>query len=475
MKLNSVLTTVILLLIVANRCHSQIPNTEWNRSYSYGYYMFCKKTLELDGGGFIIAGSLGEHGNRQVILFETDADGFTIWHNIYDLPYSCYSSGLCSTPEGGYLISGYAYNNSDQSAGFALKTDRFGEEIWFRSYEFHDLSYFSSVAITENGDYLFSGIKSDSGVYDKLFVLFNGDGEVIQAKSYRAPTALSIRSLVESNKGDFVAAGSIHTLDSDESDVYVIKVNSVGDSLWAGIFGYQYLQEWCYDVVENPDNSIMVCGMLYERNNGPTTLFLYKITPNGNFEWGAFYEINNSSPFYPVRLLRTVNNEFALSSTTHDSEVILIKADSQGDSLWSFVYHHPNWRQVQCHSLIQTADGGYHLAGFREMGWAMKLSGETTGIDDDEIDLPLKSTLLQNHPNPFNASTTIEFQLAKESRIKLIVYDLLGNEVVTLVDGELPAGEHSVNWDAAGLSSGVYFYRVTSGDRVETRRMTLLK
>lgn len=284
MKIKSIFATAILLFIIGDICHSQIPNIEWNREYGHGYYLFCKNTLELEGGGFIITGTLGEPGSKQVILFETDAIGSTTWQNIYDLPYSCYSAGLCSTQDGGYLISGYAYNDSNQSAGFALKVDQFGEEIWFRSYEFHDLSYFYSVAITSSGDYLFSGIKSDSGVSDKLFVLFDTDGEIIWTKTYRAPGALSIKSLVKSSNGDFIAAGSIHNQNSNEPNAYVIKINSAGDSLWANVYGYDIIEGRCYDIVEIPDNSIVICGKSTARPFEPTTLFLYKITPNGNFE-----------------------------------------------------------------------------------------------------------------------------------------------------------------------------------------------
>ena len=102
------------------------------------------------------------------------------------------------------------------------------------------------------------------------------------------------------------------------------------------------------------------------------------------------------------------------------------------------------------------------------------LNTNATSVEN-ENPLPNVFSLKQNFPNPFNASTTIEFQLANKSQVKLTIYDLLGSKVATLIHATLPAGEHSINWNAADLSSGIYFYRLTSGDGVETRRMTLLK
>ncbi|MFA3784147.1 T9SS type A sorting domain-containing protein [Melioribacteraceae bacterium 4301-Me] len=83
--------------------------------------------------------------------------------------------------------------------------------------------------------------------------------------------------------------------------------------------------------------------------------------------------------------------------------------------------------------------------------------------------------LQQNYPNPFNPSTTIRFSLPRREHVTLKVFDILGREVATLVDGELNAGEYSVVYDASSLPSGVYFYRLQAGSFVEQRKMEVVK
>jgi len=89
--------------------------------------------------------------------------------------------------------------------------------------------------------------------------------------------------------------------------------------------------------------------------------------------------------------------------------------------------------------------------------------------------VPLEFALLQNHPNPFNPSTAIEYAIPVRQHVRLVVYDLLGRLVGTLVDGMQDAGHHSVRFDANRLSTGIYFYRLTAVGRSETRKMLLLK
>ncbi|MBT8378747.1 MAG: T9SS type A sorting domain-containing protein [Ignavibacteria bacterium] len=102
---------------------------------------------------------------------------------------------------------------------------------------------------------------------------------------------------------------------------------------------------------------------------------------------------------------------------------------------------------------------------------------EIEGITNIEYEFVAPETfyLSQNYPNPFNPNTTIKFQIAEHGLVSLKIYDVLGNEIVTLINEEKPAGNYELNWNADKFSSGVYYYKVSVGDIVETKKMLLLK
>lgn len=95
--------------------------------------------------------------------------------------------------------------------------------------------------------------------------------------------------------------------------------------------------------------------------------------------------------------------------------------------------------------------------------------------DGDFTSLPDQMNLAQNYPNPFNPTTTISFSLASRSQVNVSIYDILGRTVESIDMGTLSAGRHEVNWDASSMASGVYFYRLTTEQGSQTRKMTLLK
>ncbi|MCW9065893.1 MAG: T9SS type A sorting domain-containing protein, partial [Ignavibacteriaceae bacterium] len=92
-----------------------------------------------------------------------------------------------------------------------------------------------------------------------------------------------------------------------------------------------------------------------------------------------------------------------------------------------------------------------------------------------EISLPLEYELAQNYPNPFNPSTAIKYTVPSAGTVQLKVYDILGNEVTTLVNEYEPAGIYNVEWNASSFQSGVYFYQLKTEGIVETKKMVLLK
>lgn len=123
-------------------------------------------------------------------------------------------------------------------------------------------------------------------------------------------------------------------------------------------------------------------------------------------------------------------------------------------------------------SLVFT--NNYFVAGSSGQS-VWRRSNNEIGIQTISNNIPSEFKLLQNYPNPFNPSTQIQFDLQKSAFVKLIVYDVLGKEVAQLVNEDLRAGSYSVDWNAGKYPSGVYFYKILSGDYSATKRMVLLK
>jgi Secretion system C-terminal sorting domain len=155
------------------------------------------------------------------------------------------------------------------------------------------------------------------------------------------------------------------------------------------------------------------------------------------------------------------------------------------------------------YSIIQTTDGDYAVAGWTSTvttptstvttlaptvttpSPTVSSGGTVTticviGIRPISNEIPQNYRLHQNYPNPFNPVTKIKFDIPSNvkretSNVKMIIYDILGREVETLINEQLKPGTYEVGWDAANYPSGAYFYQMSTSDFTETRRMVLLK
>jgi len=95
--------------------------------------------------------------------------------------------------------------------------------------------------------------------------------------------------------------------------------------------------------------------------------------------------------------------------------------------------------------------------------------------EENKSGLPAEYSLSQNYPNPFNPSTIISFTLPQQSNIKLLVYNSIGEQVAMLINSNMSSGIHKVNFNAANLSSGLYFYKISAGSFVDVKKMLLIK
>jgi hypothetical protein len=180
------------------------------------------------------------------------------------------------------------------------------------------------------------------------------------------------------------------------------------------------------------------------------------------------------------------------------------------EDFWVQYYDGSTWRTVATYAsgsdfnngvfyntIVTISDSQYSFPTNARLRFLCDASGNTDDIYIDEIEfrgmsgtsaegkaitlterepvVPTRISLSQNHPNPFNHATAIEFSLPVASEVEITITDVSGRRVATLVDDNLQPGLHCVEWNAGNLASGVYFCRMRAGNYVETKRMRLLK
>jgi len=108
--------------------------------------------------------------------------------------------------------------------------------------------------------------------------------------------------------------------------------------------------------------------------------------------------------------------------------------------------------------------------------WEVEMYGTDKATSIETItEVPKTFELTQNYPNPFNPSTKIRYSVPQISNVTIKVFDILGNEIETLVNQENPAGTYEITWNAENLPSGVYFYQLRAGNFIEMKKMILLR
>lgn len=245
-------------------------------------------------------------------------------------------------------------------------------------------------------------------------------------------------------------------------------------------------QEWSLELIRDSlwmDYHIPLSsfGSGDEFLNTPVTTF--KLVPVGGGTYGLSTEVTDWID--RIVVADTVIDDF--EDANHDDWVMMIatngsyldvEADTatpdgsarclklvHGNSLWG---NFAGWIEKSYSGLSLSATDTLHL-------WLRGISYLLSDVEEYPGERPLEFALSQNYPNPFNAETRLNFTVGNRQPVVLKIYDNLGREIGTLVDGPLEAGTHEVVWSAEGLASGVYLVRLQVGDVEEARKMVLLR
>jgi len=536
-------------------------DTLWTRTYGGSNYDEAKFVQQTADGGYIVTGFTSSFGagSMDVYLVKTDADGDTLWTRTYG--GSIDDEGWCvqQTADGGYIIAGTTNSFGAGSMDvYVVKTDANGDALWTCTYGGGDWDVGWSVQQTTDGGYIIAGNTMSFGAGGDVYVVkTDANGDTLWTCTYGGGDWDEGWSVQQTTDGGYIIAGRTESFGAGEADVWLVKTDANGDTLWTRIYGgSNYDEGW--SVQQTTDGGYIIAGLTDSFGGGSMDVYLVKTDADGGTLWTRTYGGKSgddmagsvqqttdggyiiagltdsfgagSVDFYLLRIAgEAPEPDVSIEIIADDPPVTVPQGgsfgftgtvtnntdDPQTTDLWvmavgplegvygpfkEFCDFHldpgqsrsahfnqriPNLAPLGFYNYIAycgdypstVTDSSYFqvevVAGPAGASGGWVLTGSF--LEGDLADVPSEFALLSNYPNPFNAGTVISYELPTDTHVKLEIYNLLGNKVTTLVNGRQEAGYRYVTWDASEVSSGLYFYKLTAGDFTETRRMMLVK
>jgi len=418
---------------------------------------------QTSDSGYIVAGSTYHSGvgYEDVYLIKTNGSGGILWTKTFGEIYS-YAAGYSveQTSDNGYIITG--------SIGFSdvylVKTDSIGNLLWTRIFggANDDIGY--SVHQTNDGGYIIGGTtwSFGAGSPDVYLIRTDANGDTLWTKAYGGISAENCYSVQQTDDGGYIMAGSSGSFGSGFYDIYLIKTDANGDTLWTNIYATAGIDEG-YSVQQTDDKGYIIAGYIYF--GCPDGVSLIKTDSSGNALWTKHFSPtpNGYSDNNIGRSVRqTIDGGYIIAGQTYNYgtyrlEVYLIKTDSNGSSGCNEIILATT---VTATATIVSNTATIVSSGGTESTPVTIISSGGTGtticISTGEDEANVQENFISVSPNPFSSSTTISFSLQKNSTVSLEVFNLLGQKVKTMVQNEKQAaGKHQYHF--IGTGEGIYF------------------
>lgn len=480
------------VIALATAVLAQAPDTLWTRTYGerldsdYAY-----SVEQTSDGGYILAGATKPFfaANDEVYLIKTDSAGDTLWARRYGGEGDDQGKSVHQTSDGGYIIAGWTESFGAGLVDFYLiKTDSNGDTLWTREYGGAGSDYASSVDTTSDGGYIIGGYTNSfgAGVNDLYLVKTDADGDTLWTRVYGGVNQDECRAVRQTADGGYIAAGATSSFGSGGYDVYLVRTDASGDSLWSRVIGGGSADR-AYSLDLTPDGGCVVAGYTGSFGAGVSDVYLLRINANGDTLWTKTYGGLGHEAAYSVKRLFCggyVIAGYTDSCCAGGYDVYVIRTDSGGDTLWTRAFGasgNDYGRSVQ-----ETSDCGYVVAGdiTRPSGtkpdaYLIRIDSDCSGVDSDKLDRPTFS-LWRTGPNPLRDMTSIRYSLSLDAGVHLRVVSPTGQEIRTLVDGVEGRGDHLTIWDGRDnngrrVAAGVYLLRLEIEGQAANQKLIVVR
>lgn len=485
--------------------------------------------------GFLICGTANSSdpkfnvpsgNNNDAFIVKYSLNGDLIWKHTYGGTGEEGFKMIITTTDGGFIGIGHTSSNNGDVSGnhgdgdaWVVKTDAEGNLQWQKCYGGSRDDY-GLVIVADPSGYTFSGAESSRdgsfennfGDYDAWIVKISSTGNIVWQKNYGGSRFDEAGGLTRNDDGTYVFAGAttsnnhqVGNTHGGSYDTWVVKITGNGSIIWKKVYGGKGY-DYCNGMTRTTDGNIVLGHGSNSaggdvNGNGLFVAWLLKLnTQSGDIIWSRAFS-GNGKEWGSFGIFSTSDGgviclgaEGTVPYSNFDG--LILAVDANGNKKWHKLLRGSNEDDTHAGTEI---NGGDLLI----LGYSVSVDGDFAGgnnnsgiwiskfenCSDNSLTKasPLKNQsnesvlyTLNNYPNPVSQSTTITYSVPQAGKVSLIIYDMMGRPIKTLVNTEVAAGTYNIQWNANDenrntLSAGIYLLRLITGSYSETKKLSVIK
>lgn len=506
-------------------------NIQWTRTINRAAYDYACSIVQTNDGGFAISGVSATGGvfSGDMYVVKLSSAGNHLWSKTYGGTHDEVAYTIIKTSDGGLAFAGYSNSFGSYNVFNFIKTDSLGNIQWNRLIGASGTgSHIYSIKQTTDGGYVLAGEHTPTGTgnYDMYIVKLNSSGTIEWTRTVIGTGYDMANSVIQTIDGSYILAGYTNSYGAGGNDMYIAKLNSIGVLQWSKTVGGTGDEQALY-VVNSNDGGFITAGYTASFGSGGKDIFIVKFDAAGNTcgnttspavtsgtsgtatnpaftvvtqnptvttptptlgSGGILTTICSTAPPLPPSLVSPPNNSFnqlttvrfiwnkSIGTLTYRLQVaqdslftnMIVNDSTLTDStivVTNLMVNRYYWWRVN-------ARNSYGTSPFSAV-W--KTGTFLVGIQQIGTDIPKEFRLFNNYPNPFNPATNIRLAIPVKGDISFSVYDITGKGILVLDKKMVNPGTYEIRFDGSNCSSGIYFYRLVSGNFSAAKKMVLIK
>lgn len=369
---------ILIIFTAFSFINTALSQTTFQKTYGSTNADYIQSSNECvqqtSDGGYILLGNTLSFGPNapqwtNIYLIKTNADGDTLWTKVYGGTEDERGRGVQQTSDGGYIIIAMtkSFGAGDWDP-YLIKTDNAGNIQWSKTYGGvgYDL-VFSGIQTADNG-YIICGTTESFGAGNRDVYLVKTDaiGNLMWTKTFGGASADYGRFVEQTTDGGYIIAGQTQSFGAGGTDAYLIKIDSLGNFIWSKTYGGSNSDN-AICAKQTIDGGYVMCGSTYSFGAGSGDIYVIKTDSIGDTLWTKVYGGAQNDEAYAIQ--QTTDGGYILTGQTYSfgagsRDVYVLKIDASGDTIWTKTYGSAGDEEGA--SVIQTTDGGYAIAGFSD-------------------------------------------------------------------------------------------------------------